>query len=235
MNPDPIIPDNPPTVVCIGDSLVRGFASSNFVLHLSALRPEFSYFNFGSDGALAADIKDQLARAIQQQPQLIILLIGTNDARYTLDKSKAKRNSQQQASVEEFKNHAMLAVNKLLKETASQILILSIPVVDESLGHEIESILKGFNSFLRQLCDNPRLCFIDITSEILHEIKVNKLRTKPWKDKKYSMYYALFLHYCLRLPWDKISSLRGSLFHVDYVHLNDRAARLIAQKISASL
>ena len=68
-------------IVCVGDSITRGEVSYNYVDLLQArLGDRFEVINAGINSELSYDVLQRLDQVIACEPDLVTVLIGTNDA-----------------------------------------------------------------------------------------------------------------------------------------------------------
>ena len=67
-------------IACIGDSLTHGNIGQNWVDYLRKEFPNDVFLNEGINANTAWQVIQRLDPILQCQPDLIILLIGTNDA-----------------------------------------------------------------------------------------------------------------------------------------------------------
>merc|ERR1711908_185146 len=65
--------------VCMGDSLTHGFSSADWVTAAEARLPHMDWVNEGLLGDMAYHLSRRCEIVLQLQPQLICVLIGTND------------------------------------------------------------------------------------------------------------------------------------------------------------
>jgi phosphatidylinositol alpha 1,6-mannosyltransferase len=86
--------------VALGDSFTAGTGcqpgegwADRVALALARRRPGFEYENFAVDGATSADVRNQVCRALQLEPDLVSVVCGTNDLLYgRLDPLTYSRN-----------------------------------------------------------------------------------------------------------------------------------------------
>ena len=75
------------TVACFGDSLTRGSVSYNWVKRLSSTFADqgLTFLNFGKNGELAYNLLQRIDEVIEVKPDIVRLLVGSNDAMGSLD------------------------------------------------------------------------------------------------------------------------------------------------------
>ena len=65
----------------------------------------------------------------------------------------------------------------------------------------------------------------NVTSRVSYSIEENRKK----------MLLAIYKHYLLRQSWNSISMKSGFNYHIDYLHMNDVGANMIAELILSSL
>ena len=86
--------------VALGDSFTAGTGcapgegwADRLAAALGAGSPDFAYLNLAADGATSADVREQLGRSLQLEPELVTVVCGTNDLLYgRLDPLAYSRN-----------------------------------------------------------------------------------------------------------------------------------------------
>lgn len=75
--------------VALGDSFTAGTGcapgegwADRLAAALRGADPDFAYENLAADGATSADVRRQLGRALQLEPDLVTVVCGTNDFLY---------------------------------------------------------------------------------------------------------------------------------------------------------
>lgn len=125
--------------VALGDSLSAGLGSTDsqktlvyqVAQKLASQSAQVQVINLSYSGATIDDlIQDQLDRAIQEQPDVITILIGTNDVH-------AKK------SPDVFMVQLQMVLDKLTSQTKAKIIVINIPY----LGSE-KLILPPYNSII---------------------------------------------------------------------------------------
>jgi len=209
--------------------------SANYLKLLEELKPKARFLNFGVDGDLVADALLRTEEVLEAKLDCVIIMLGTNDVRHTFSKAKAKRQSQIDASPSSFRAN----MEKLLgffEARSVNIVVVGIPLLDESFKSGVEIHIKKFNDILKELSQKHNLTFVDVHTPMLEDLKNSRFQApKVFADVKATVYRALVLKNVLRLSWNQISDLRKSYYHTDFAHLNDRAALIIAKQIAAAI
>jgi lysophospholipase L1-like esterase len=149
--------------VALGDSLTAGAGAKQssesfpFVLaqKLSA-DDSIEYLNLGIPGATTKDVINlELPRAIDQKPDLITVLIGTNDIHNFTGKNR-------------FKNELSFLIQELKNKTKARIILINIPYLGTSqvvlppYGLYFQAKTKEFNKIISQVSATKDIEMIDL-------------------------------------------------------------------------
>ena len=146
-------------VACVGDSITKGSVSSDYVAvlrdRLSA--SGFAFVNEGVNGNLAWNALQRLDATVARQPDVVTLLIGTNDVNATLDEKSQRsyRRSQglpSRASLPWFQENVAAILDRLAAETDARVLVLDIPMLGEDLSSDLNRRVDAYNATLREIC-----------------------------------------------------------------------------------
>ncbi len=136
--PSPVWNPHPRSVAALGDSITRGFDACS----LLADCPEVSWatgtrsdvdslagrlrgssgggWNFARTGARMAQLRDQMAQAARQRPQLVTVLMGANDA--------CARSADAMTEVADFRNQFTAAMEELRRTSPkTEVYVSSVP------------------------------------------------------------------------------------------------------------
>jgi len=121
--------------------------------------------NFSYPGARTDDlIKNLLSPAIESVPDIVTLLIGTNDMHgYTTDKA--------------FKDNYEYILKRLTTETKAQIYTISIPFIGASnmmlpgYSNYFDNKTMEYNKIIKELADKHQVHYIDIASPTREMLK----------------------------------------------------------------
>ena len=106
-------------IACIGDSLTHGNIGQNWIDYLRKEFPNDVFLNEGINANTAWQVIQRLDPILQCQPDLIILLIGTNDALGSFDINSGlryKKNNElpEVPTLEKYKEHLNELIEKRL-------------------------------------------------------------------------------------------------------------------------
>ncbi len=226
-------------VVLLGDSVTHGRIGVNYVDMVEGQLEgdQFEIINAGINSELAWNNLQRVDEVIQCDPDIVTVLIGTNDANATLStdtmRSYVRRMKLPREPDSDWYRESLSSLVKRLKtETNAQIALLSIPTIGEEANHPAFIRSSEYSSIVRDIADET-----DVTYLPLHEKMIEFLRDTPgtptysYEKSFIGMFKAIFKRYLLRKSWNSISNNSGFSLHVDYIHLNTAGARMIADLI----
>lgn len=163
------------TIVCLGDSITYGYDNTSRMNNFkqvttpypaalqTILGPNYRVINSGNTGWQAKQTLNHLDTLVyKHQPDLVILMLGINDA----------RGSKQGLPVS--KNNYYLAmkriINKLEDRDIEVLLLTPTPVMHPRVKH--------FNTTAIQLAHDLHLNYIDMHHEIKKQLKRDNLKLK---------------------------------------------------------
>ncbi|BBX32156.1 Lipase/phospolipase [Mycolicibacterium mageritense DSM 44476 = CIP 104973] len=226
-------------VVCLGDSITRGQLSVDYVKLLggrSALAP-FVFGNAGVNGDLAENVLRRLDTVINQQPDVVTVLIGSNDANASMSAKNSSRTTRMQKlaappTIEGFADNVGAIIDRLASETSARIGLLSLPILGEDIESESVRQSGRYSEVLKKIADDHGVAYLP-----LHERQLAYLTTSGhhsgtrYRDGLVLMGSGAFQHFALRRSLDDISRRRGLQLTTDLLHQNSRGATMIADLI----
>jgi lysophospholipase L1-like esterase len=229
-------------VVCLGDSIVRGQVSTNFVnlLNQRMHKHGFHFVNAGVNGDLAYNVLIRLNTVVDKQPDFIIILVGTNDVVGALVSRMAKQYRRvkklPQLPTEQWYCDNILKIVHYLKEnTRAKIALASLPVLGENLTSTFNKTINTYNEHLKEIAVQEQVGYLPV-----HERQKEYLtRTQPtgrdFESEGRLSIGLLLRHYLLRQNFDTISKKYGYVLVTDGVHMNSRGASFITEEIESFL
>ena len=223
-------------IACIGDSLTHGNIGQNWVDYLRKELPHDVFLNEGINGNTAWQVIQRLDPILQCQPDLIILLIGTNDALGSFDINSGlryKKNNElpEVPTLEKYKEH----LNELIEKIGiqSKITICTLPPIGENVNSEVNKHVNLFNDYIKLIANQKNLSLLTVSDALWSEINS---RTYPIKLDFNSKAMPLMLkrilggifhHYLFKKSWNDISRAKGQWILFDQIHLNERGAEIV--------
>ncbi|WP_031467957.1 SGNH/GDSL hydrolase family protein [Sciscionella sediminilitoris] len=226
------------TVVCLGDSITRGQVSVPYVDLLRSRFPEHRIVNAGVNYDLAYNALGRLEQVIAERPDVVTVLLGTNDANATLSERNRRmmtrtRKLPTRPTAQWFRENLEAIVTRLGAETGARIALLGLPVIGEELDSEPLRRAGEYSGIVREVAAAHDCAYLP-----LHERQVEYLRAtghRPgtrYRDGMLLSSTAATQHFVLRREFDAISAGRGLLLSTDTVHQNSTGARMIAELIA---
>lgn len=168
--------------ITLGDSLTYGFGASDYkgtfpyvlAKKLSKIHQRVSVTNLGISGSVIGElIENQLPRAIEEKPDFVTILIGTNDVHDFINPL-------------EFKNSLTFITDKLQNETGARILLINIPYLGTKdlilppYDTVMDLRIREFNRVIKQTAGEKQIKYFDLYSSSNAAFKQNP-------DKYYSI------------------------------------------------
>ncbi|WP_304236519.1 GDSL-type esterase/lipase family protein [Jiulongibacter sediminis] len=226
-------------MLCLGDSNTHGNMSYDWVGQLRKELPDLTILNGGRNADLTFTLLKRLEDNLKCNPDLVTLLIGTNDANARLNNQNEKRyrelgkiTSEEKPDFENFKKNYISIIDKIQTETKAKIALISLPLITEDLNHPGNSITEEYSRFIQETANQKNLDFLDFRTrqkQFLHEHSETRW---TYKNYRLMMDFATLLRNVFRLDWDQISRAAGTETTPDFIHLNDTSGREIARLVS---
>jgi len=231
------------SVVCIGDSLVRGQVSVDFVETLrKRLGVEgFDFFNAGVNGDLSYNVLTRLDVVIARQPDFVIVLVGTNDVNATLtprmERGYRVWKRLPQIPRPEWYQANMVRIVRVLKEkTSARIAVTSPPVLGEDLASLANDRIRRYSALLFSLAMQEGVTYLPVHER--HEEYLERaghVAGRPHDPNSMVMWTSLFRHYVLGRDFETVSAENGFVLTTEGVHLNGPGAAIVADVVEAFL
>jgi lysophospholipase L1-like esterase len=226
-------------VVCLGDSITRGQASVDYIkilAHRTAGGP-FVFTNAGVNGDLAFNALQRLDSVIDLQPDVVTVLIGTNDAIASLSERNIRRYTRMKKlstrpTIEWYRENLTVIVQRLAKETCARIGLLSLPVLGEQLGSESVRRSAQYSAVVKEIAETRSSAYLPLNEQqTMHLKAIGFTRGIQLQDSLAQPVSAVAQHFLLRRSFDDISRRRDLELTTDLIHQNTRGATMIADLI----
>ena len=222
-------------IACIGDSLTHGNIGQSWVDFLRNDFPDDIFLNEGINGNTAWQILQRLDPILDLMPDIVILMIGSNDAMGSFDKRSGVRylrnnNLPEVPTFVKYKEHLSELIEKL--NNVPRIVICTIPPLGENKNSLINNHVKKFNNLIKTTADQNNIELLPVSEEIWNDISK---RTYPLKSDynpnaipiMRRIFGGIFHHYLLKKSWNDISEAKGQWILFDQIHLNERGAEIV--------
>jgi lysophospholipase L1-like esterase len=228
-------------VVCTGDSITHGVMSADYLALLRGRLGEdgYQFVNAGINGNLAWNVLQRLDDVVGCRPDAVTLLVGTNDVLGTLGPAWETTYRRQQhipvtPTLAWYVENLRAIIDRLLAETHARLAILDLPPLGEDLASEINDRVREYNVALRKVAAEAGVEVLPLHDRLVALLPED--RTPPsFAGRRDLMGSALVRRLVLGRSWDEVSEAHGLAILTDHVHLNDRAAAVVAELIEGWL
>jgi lysophospholipase L1-like esterase len=231
------------TVACLGASLTAGSVSADYVEMLGA-RPAlagYRFLNHGVNGDVAWKALQRLDKVIADEPDVVTILVGTNDVNATLSERNLRHYFEfykipTTPTREWFEESLRAIVGRLQAETHARLALISLAVIGEDLEHEANRRIAIYNETIRQVAESAGVDYLPLHETMLdylqaHEADRSELPPQlAYRDGLINIGNAVALH-AKGLNWNEVSRHNGLLLTTDCLHLNETGAGMIADLI----
>ncbi|HIF28223.1 MAG TPA: SGNH/GDSL hydrolase family protein [Candidatus Marinimicrobia bacterium] len=231
---------NKKTVVCVGNSITHGQVSYNYVNILSERLSVdgYQFVNAGINGNLAYNVVNRLDKIIGCDPDYVTVLIGTNDANASLSKKNSARYMKDMAlpekpNAEFFRKNLKELISQLKKRTNAKIAILSLPPIGEDINHIAYQRTKEYSGIILDVAQENNVDYLPLHEKITEYLLAEDHHPRLSYDNGFRriMIRGIFSHFLLRTSFDKIATNNGFLIVTDFLHLNHRGSKMVADLI----
>jgi len=232
--------NNQKTVVCVGNSITHGQVSYNYVNILSERLSDngYQFVNAGINGNLAYNVVKRLGKIIECDPDYVTLLIGTNDANASLSEKNSARYMKDMAlpeipNAEFFRKNVKELISRLKKRTNAKIAILSLPPIGEEIKHIAWQRTKEYSDIIQGIAEADNIDYLPLHENITEYLLAEDHHPRLSYDNGFRriMIKGIFSHFLLGSSFDKIATKNGFLIVTDFLHLNHRGAKMVADLI----
>ena len=228
-------------IVCAGDSITHGNTGANYVDLLAVIfaKMPWQFFNAGRNADLTYTLFDRLDDIIRMQPDLVTLLIGTNDVNATLSNWRLKEYRDIRRigpgvtpTFASFQANYRQLVNRLQMETKARLALASLPVMGEDLTHEANLRADQYSLFIKQLCVEEGLTYLPVREKMkAYLAQFPTERRYDYEATRLLLTVSVARHYLFGHSWDQICAANGNQLTQDMLHFNNVGATLIADTL----
>jgi lysophospholipase L1-like esterase len=227
-------------LVLLGDSITHGRIGVNYA-DMIADRPEgrdFEIINAGINSELAWNNLQRLDEVIQCDPDIVTVLIGTNDANATMSEDIKRdyiRNMKlpREPSSEWYRRSLSSIVEGLKAKTRAKIALLSIPTIGENTSDPAFMRSSDYSAIVKEVAEETDTTYLPLHEKMTEYLRKTHGNVKyPYQRYKVGIIRGIISRYLFRRTWDDIARGSGFTLHVDYLHLNTAGARMVADLIS---
>jgi acyl-CoA thioesterase-1 len=224
-------------IVCAGDSITHGLMSANYVRLLDRRFRNWdcTVVNAGVGGDLAYNLLKRLDAVVACEPDVVTVLIGTNDVAAHVsdawrDEYLRRQDLPQEPTLRWYEATLEEILERLQSETTAHIACLDLPMLGEDLDSLHNQRVCSYNDAIRRVCDRKGVPVLPL-HERLTASRTEVHHAPQFDGSKRLMVRALLQRVVLRRSYDAISASHGFELLTDHVHLNDSAATIVADVI----
>ena len=227
-------------VACLGDSITHGHVGDDWVSRLRAkLASKDIYFlNEGINGNVVWQLGQRLEPALECNPDIAVVLIGTNDVMGSFAEADGKIYQRDgnlpEVPSRSFYQRELRALLERLHAVPRRA-ICTLPPLGEDPSSSINQLVSDFNEDIRKLAGELGVEVLPL-NEKLTELLMARTRPPdrdylPGKKRLSPILSAVTGHYLLRRSWDEIAERRGLVMTPDYIHLGERAGAILEELV----
>ena len=222
-------------IACIGDSLTHGNIGQSWVDYLRKEFPNYIFLNEGINANTTWQVLQRLEPIFKCKPDLIILMIDTNDALGSFDidsglRYKKNNNLPEVPSFEKYKEQLVELIDKI--GLSSKVALCTLPPIGENKDSLVNLHVKKFNDYIKLVADDKNLSLLPVSDSLWLEIKSRSYQLKSdYNPKSFPLlrrvFGGIFHHYLLKQSWNDIAKAKGQWILFDQIHLNERGAEIV--------
>jgi lysophospholipase L1-like esterase len=196
----------------------------------------FQVVNAGVAGDLSANVLRRVDPVIQCDPDIITLMIGSNDVAAEFFSSFSRlllrlKGIKQLPTVEWYAENVSSILRRLQAETHARIAVIEIPMLGEDLASEINGRVDKYNEVLRSTAEAEGVRCIPLHEQLV-ELLPSRHMPPPYRASIGLIIKVQLQHHVLHRSWDDIGSRNGLVLLTDHTHLGERAAGVAAESVA---
>ena len=222
-------------VACIGDSLTHGNVGQSWVDYLRLEFKDTIFLNEGIKANTSWQVLQRLEPILECKPDVIILMIGTNDALGSFDVNSGlryKRNNKlpEVPTLDKYKEYLPKIIERL--SVSSKVAICTLPPIGENKESKVNQHVNQFNDFIKIVAKQKNIHLLQVSDSLWSDIDS---RTYPseidYNPKSIPLlrriFGGIFHHYLFKKSWNDIAESKGQWILFDQIHLNERGANIV--------
>ncbi|MGB1805036.1 MAG: SGNH/GDSL hydrolase family protein [Candidatus Pseudothioglobus sp.] len=226
---------NKKIVACIGDSLTHGNVGQSWVDYLRLEFKDTIFLNEGINANTSWQVLQRLEPILECKPDVIILMIGTNDALGSFDVNSGlryKRNNKlpEVPTFDKYKEYLPKIIERL--SVSSKVAICTLPPIGENKESKVNQHVNQFNDFIKIVAKQKNINLLQVSDSLWSDIDS---RTYPseidYNPKSIPLlrriFGGIFHHYLFKKSWNDIAESKGQWILFDQIHLNERGANIV--------
>ncbi len=226
------------SVILFGDSITRGQVSASFIgilrRRLSPLG--YDFINHGVNNDTSYNLLRRVRRVVECCPDYITILIGTNDLIASRTDASAafyvlNKRIPQKPTMDWTIGNLRQIIRRLKSHTSAKIALLSIPMLGEDLDTPENDRVREYNLELRHMASKESLTYLPVYESLVRHLE--DMHGKPFRPSAPVTAEFLARRLLYNESFDQFSHRKGYHLLLDGVHLNRRAAEIVARLIES--
>ena len=226
-------------IACIGDSLTHGNIGVSWVDQLRNEFPSDVFLNEGINGDVVWQVHQRLKPILKCNPDIVILMIGSNDAMASFNSKSGKRYKRNNnlPDIPSFQSYQKLLselLNKLIG--VKKVFLCTLPPIGENKDSQINQHVNQFNDFLKQITQEKGVSLLPVSEHFWSDLA---LREFPFINDYNPnsiplirrIYGGIMHHYIFKQSWDKIARSKRQWLLFDQIHFGERAANIVFELV----
>ena len=222
-------------IACIGDSLTHGNIGDCWVETLRNEFPEDIFLNEGINGDVVWQVQQRIAPILALKPDIVILMIGSNDAMASFNKKSGqryKRNNKlpEVPTFESYQKSLLKLLDNL--SSVSKIAMCTIPPIGENKDSVVNNHVNKFNKFIELTAKKKNIALLPVSKLLRDDLSIRTYPCRSDYDPKTlpiirKIYGGAVHHYIFKKSWDEVAKLKGQWILFDQIHLGERGAKIV--------
>lgn len=158
-------------IACVGDSMTHGHIGHSWVSDLRQAYPGHTVINAGINGNLAWNVDQRLDEILDLRPDIVLLLVGSNDVMGTFSEEDGHTYIMDQGlpqlpSRQFFRDNYRSILTRLGRLSDLQYAVISLPPLGEQSNSDINQLVDEFNNDIRSISTDTDTQILDLNQGI---------------------------------------------------------------------
>jgi len=132
-----------------------------------------------------------------------------------------------------FRKNVKKLISQLKKRTNAKIAILSLPPIGEDINHIAYQRTKEYSGIILDVAQENNVDYLPLHEKITEYLLAEDHHPRLSYDNGFRiiMIKGILSHFLLGTSFDKIATNNGFLIVTDFLHLNHRGSKMVADLI----
>lgn len=218
------------TWLLLGDSHTYGQSGFAICEALSAARPDVRVVNGGVNADLAWNLAERVDQALTVRPDVVHVLIGTNDVNAGLHPDHAAGYMRDKGvptvPTPDFYRQHLRRVFKRLNGSGARLIASQIPPIGDDAVSAWNAAVRHHNRILSEEAASVGATVLPLYDRLIADVDPSRVRPIDRRDWGIWIPDSQRLHDEDGLSWDAIADRRALHLTHDGLHLTERAGRI---------